>query len=116
MMTRAMVYVGLPHDVQVMAKYGVTQSDHDQILTAVCVGLRVELKAVLGRNRMRPLVEARQIAFYLMRQLSGLTLTQIGEIFGRDHSTVIYGINTVNDLLKVDVPFQKKVHYIKSLL
>lgn len=115
-MVRAMVYAGLPHEVQVMAKYGVTSSDHDQILMAVCIGLGLDKRGVLGKCRTRPLVEARQIAFYLMRKLTGLTLKQIGEIFGRDHSTVIYGIDTCNDLLKVDVSFQKKVYKIKSLL
>jgi len=115
-MVRAMVYAGLPADYQVMAKYGVTHSGHDEILTAVCVGLRVELKAIIGKCRMRHLVEARQIAFYLMRQLTGLTLKQIGEVFNRDHSTVVYGIQTCSDLLDVDIDFQKKVHRIKSLL
>lgn len=115
-MVRAMVYAGLPQDVQVMAKYGVTKSDHDAIMMAVCVALRVEKKALIGRGRPRELVEARHIAFYLMRKLTGLTLTQIGEIFNRDHSTVIYGIETCEDLMEVDIPFQRKVYRVKSLL
>ena len=47
-------------------------------------------------NRSRPLVTARQISMYLCRELTDLSLPEIGRRFGgRDHSTVIHAINKI---------------------
>ncbi|HEX2049009.1 MAG TPA: chromosomal replication initiator protein DnaA [Actinomycetota bacterium] len=52
-------------------------------------------------DRSRPLVTARQMAMYLCRELTDLSLPRIGERFGgRDHSTVIYAANKVRNLLR----------------
>jgi len=52
-------------------------------------------------SRSRPLVTARQIAMYLCRELTDLSLPKIGERFGgRDHSTVIYANNKVRELMQ----------------
>ncbi|CAN5560302.1 hypothetical protein BH24ACT26_BH24ACT26_00270 [soil metagenome] len=52
-------------------------------------------------SRARPLVNARQMAMYLCRELTDLSFPMIGQRFGgRDHSTVIYAINKVRDQLK----------------
>lgn len=115
-MVRAMVYAGLPQDVQVMAKYQVHSNEYGMIIMAVCVGLKVSKADLLGVCRKRDLVEARQIAFYLLRTLTDLTLEQIGSLFNRAHTTVIYGKEMCEQLLDVDVAFQKKMYKVKSLL
>jgi chromosomal replication initiator protein len=52
-------------------------------------------------NRSRPLVDARQIAMYLCRELTDLSLPNIGERFGgRDHSTVLHATNKVKALIR----------------
>jgi chromosomal replication initiator protein len=52
-------------------------------------------------NRSRPLVTARQVAVYLCRELTDLSLPQIGERFGgRDHSTVIHATNKIRQQMK----------------
>jgi chromosomal replication initiator protein len=52
-------------------------------------------------SRTRPLVEARQIAMYLCRELTDLSLPKIGEQFGgRDHSTVVHAMNKIKNSMK----------------
>jgi chromosomal replication initiator protein len=52
-------------------------------------------------SRTRPLVEARQIAMYLCRELTDLSLPKIGEQFGgRDHSTVVHATNKIKNSMK----------------
>jgi chromosomal replication initiator protein len=52
-------------------------------------------------SRTRPLVEARQIAMYLCRELTDLSLPKIGEQFGgRDHSTVVHATNKIKTSMK----------------
>ncbi|HEX2234979.1 MAG TPA: chromosomal replication initiator protein DnaA [Actinomycetota bacterium] len=56
---------------------------------------------IRSASRSRPLVTARQTAMYLCRELTDLSLPEIGRRFGgRDHSTVIYATNKVREQLQ----------------
>lgn len=50
-----------------------------------------------GKSRVSPIVNARQIAMYLIRQLTNLSGPEIGKLFNRDNSTVIYSIDQVSE-------------------
>lgn len=66
--------------------------------TAAYFGLTIE--ELTGPSRGRHLVMARQIAMYLCRELTGLSLPKIGAQFGnRDHTTVMYAERKINSLL-----------------
>jgi chromosomal replication initiator protein len=61
------------------------------ILEAVCAHSGIRLQDLLGRRRTRSISQARQIAMYLARRLTPLSLEEIGMHFGgRDHSTVLH--------------------------
>lgn len=56
-----------------------------------------------GPSRRQPLVLARQIAMYLCRELTNLSLPKIGALFGgRDHTTVIHAIEKVKRVMRSD--------------
>nr|WP_249424060.1 chromosomal replication initiator protein DnaA [Nocardioides coralli] len=66
--------------------------------TAAYFGLTIE--ELTGPSRGRHLVMARQIAMYLCRELTDLSLPKIGAEFGnRDHTTVMYADRKINTLL-----------------
>ena len=51
---------------------------------------------IQGASRKRPLVEARQVAMYVFRELTSLSFPAIGKEFGnRDHTTVMHAVNKV---------------------
>lgn len=52
-----------------------------------------------GTLKNKGTAEARQVAMYLCRQLTNLSLPDIGREFGKDHSTVIYAINKLERIL-----------------
>jgi chromosomal replication initiator protein len=55
---------------------------------------------LLGPSRSRPLVTARQVAMYLCRELTPLSLPKIGEVFGgRDHTTVMHADSKIRKLM-----------------
>ena len=53
-----------------------------------------------GTNKSKGTAEARQIAMYLVRKLTNLSLPDIGREFAKDHSTVLYAIRKVEVALK----------------
>jgi chromosomal replication initiator protein len=55
---------------------------------------------LVSKSRSRPLTTARHVAMYLTRECTGLSLIKIGELFNRDHSTVMHGINKVEVLMR----------------
>jgi chromosomal replication initiator protein len=59
----------------------------------------------------------RQVAMYLLRQLTDLSLVEIGKVFGgRDHTTVLYACEKVGVLLATDIAFADKVNGLISTL
>ena len=69
---------------------------NDIIQTAVVV-TGVTLKELKGRTRKRSVVYVRQVVLYLIQKYTALTTPRTGEIFNRDHSTVIASMKRVND-------------------
>jgi chromosomal replication initiator protein len=77
----------------------------------------VEEKKLRSRTRTRNVVQARQVAMYLCRKYTDETLQKIGKEFGgRDHSTVIHSIDTVEDLVDTDPNFRDRVQELQNEL
>ena len=75
----------------------------DTIIDAVTEQFQVRIADLKGKSRLRSLVVPRQIAMYITKELTNLSLKSIGYHFGgRDHSTVIHAIQTVSDLMASD--------------
>jgi chromosomal replication initiator protein len=64
---------------------------------------------LVSKSRSRPLTTARHIAMYLLRELTGLSLIKIGELFERDHSTALHGIQKIEGQMPVRGSTYKQV-------
>ncbi|MGB3259019.1 MAG: chromosomal replication initiator protein DnaA [Ornithinimicrobium sp.] len=70
------------------------------ILTEVSEYFRISTDDLCGPSRSRTLVNARQIAMYLCRELTDLSLPKIGQEFGgRDHTTVMHAERKIRQLI-----------------
>ncbi len=69
------------------------------IVSEVSQYYSVSESALRGTLRNKGTVEARQVAMYLIRQLTSLSLPDIGEELNKDHSTVVYSIKQVEKRL-----------------
>ena len=77
------------------------------IQRAVCERYNVSGEAMISKRRTADLALARQIAMYLSRQLTGLSLNQIGIRFGnRDHTTVLHACQKVERMVGADESFR----------
>jgi len=75
----------------------------EQIQAAVCELFHVSVADVRGDRRQQSIADPRHIAMYLCRELTDVSLPKIGTKFGgRDHSTVLHGVNKITRLLKED--------------
>ena len=75
----------------------------------------LEESVIRGQQRIRDAVAARQIAMYLIRSMTNLSLDEIGQVFDdRDHSTVLYSIQQVEKKMKQDAAFAEVVKEIKT--
>ncbi|WP_124040289.1 chromosomal replication initiator protein DnaA [Neoactinobaculum massilliense] len=67
------------------------------IMTQTATYFQVSLDEITGPDRSRSIVTARQIAMYLCREMTSLSLPKIGEIFGgRDHTTVMHAYRKID--------------------
>ena len=77
------------------------------ILDIVSLELGVGVKDFAARNRTQHIVFVRQIAMYLIKQrCCFMSYPQIGALFNRDHSTVMHGVQQIE---------QRKMHYAALL-
>ncbi|MDX6534349.1 MAG: chromosomal replication initiator protein, partial [Gaiellales bacterium] len=75
----------------------------EQIQSAVCEIFHVSLADLRGDKRPQSIAYPRHIAMYLSRELTDASLPKIGTKFGgRDHSTVLHGVNKIARIMKED--------------
>ncbi len=71
------------------------------IITATAQYFQLTVDDLYGSSRSQQIAIARQIAMYLCRERTNLSLPKIGQLFGnRDHTTVMYAYKKISDLMK----------------
>ena len=103
---------------EVLAQYVRPESEHHQperILAAVSERFGVRPETLVGKRRTQAIALPRQVAMYLMRHLTELSLVEIGACFGgRDHSTVIHACRQIAEKIQRDETFRDKVNGLFS--
>ncbi|MBR5223146.1 MAG: chromosomal replication initiator protein DnaA [Clostridia bacterium] len=80
----------------------------DNIIVEVAHTYNVSEADILSNRRTASLALARQVAMYIARETTDLSYKAIGESFGKDHTTVLYNVNRIEEFLK-DKPYQKEL-------
>tara|TARA_B100000035_G_C21005922_1_gene557265 strand:+ start:326 stop:1684 length:1359 start_codon:yes stop_codon:yes gene_type:complete len=78
---------------------------------------QVKENDIVGKSRKMEIAEARQVCMYLCRDIMGTSLNNIGMFFGgRDHTTVMHALKTVNEKKDNDVRVEKMITSIRKEL
>jgi len=86
-----------------------------EVVRSVADAFGVPIERMLGRDRSQEVALPRQIAMYLLREESNISLPQIGEVLGgRDHTTIMYGCEKINDLIERDDRLRRRVVEIRE--
>jgi chromosomal replication initiator protein len=87
-----------------------------RILEAVARYYNVPERDLKGKGRTKDIVIPRQVAMYIMREETDRSLVDIGELLGRDHTTVLHGINKTADDIDRTPERRQEVLTIRELL
>ncbi|MCX5737275.1 MAG: chromosomal replication initiator protein DnaA [Proteobacteria bacterium] len=91
--------------------------DVAQIQQLAAKDFDVSVESLRGKRRTNTIALARQVAIYLTKRLTPLTLVEIGKNFGnRDHSTVLYAIDKIAGLRKNNPVMDQRVDRIERHL
>ena len=71
---------------------------------------------LITQNRQKSVSDPRQIAMYLSRRLTNLSLIKIADSFERDHATILYGNDKINKLIKKDTELKKTIESLIAIL
>ncbi len=90
----------------------------EDITTVVANYFVVEVDKIIEQGRgTKEVAQARQLAMFLMKELTSASLKTIGQRFGgRDHSTVVHAIKTIEKAMEKDDSFKKSVDAIMGKL
>jgi len=90
--------------------------NENQVLKAVAEFFNIQIEDLIGRCRKREIVEPRQIAMYLLRDILNMSYPYIGEKLGRDHTTAIHSFEKINHEVNNNSSLNQKIILIKDLL
>ena len=86
------------------------------IIDCVAEHTGVGANAIRSIRQDRTTVRARHTAFYLASELTSLSLPKLGSFFGRDHTTILHGINNVRRRLQTSAALRDDIEAITATI
>lgn len=89
----------------------------DHVVAVVAGYYHLDVADLTGRSRSKEVVVPRQMAMYILREETGASLPQIGDLLGgRDHTTVMYAHEKMTELIETDNQRRREMLEIKERL
>jgi chromosomal replication initiator protein len=106
---------------EIIADYSTASAERritvQEITRFVAEQMKCDLEDMVGARRSQEIVYPRQVAIYLCRELTDVSLAKIGEYFGgRDHSTVLHGYHKISEMLTTDEATLWLINDLKTAL
>lgn len=97
------------------AKVGPSRVTLQDIIGSVTAYYNVKLSDLQSKRRHKSITEPRQVCMWLARKRTRFSLEEIGGYFGgRDHTTVMHSVKTVEDRITRDVDFARQIDLIEE--
>lgn len=88
----------------------------DQVLGSVAEFFNISVEDLIEKGRKKEVVEPRQIAMYLLREILDMSYPYIGEKLGRDHTTAIHAVLKINQEIAKNSALNQKINLIKEAI
>ena len=116
-LTRRQITIDFTRDIlQMVLKPAQPTVSFDDITRAVRDHFSLRPADLRSKRRSRNVALPRQVAMYLCRRLLSASFPHIGELFGRDHSTVIHATTVTERRIKEDAAFQATIERLERTL
>ena len=87
-----------------------------QVIKSVADFYHVSVNDLTGQARKKEIVEPRQIAMYLLRDMLDMSYPYIGEKLGKDHTTAIHAVKKINQEINRNSSLNQRIISIKELI
>ena len=91
-------------------------SPFNLVLAIVSDHFGVSREAILSKSRRAEFVLLRHVAMYLLRTRYGYSFPRIARYFGRDHTSVMYAVERVEDMVLAEPSDQEWLNEIRSAI
>lgn len=88
----------------------------EAIQELICRYFQVSLEDLKSKSRRKNVILPRNLGMYLCRKKTDLSLEAIGQLFGRNHSTVLYSINLIENRRRRDPKLAAQVEFLSGQL
>ncbi len=88
----------------------------DHILKSVAEFFNISIEELIEKGRKKEVVEPRQVAMYLLRDILDMSYPYIGEKLGRDHTTAIHAVEKINHEINKNSALNQKINLIKEVI
>ena len=96
------------------AQRGIVKSP-DDIITAISEYFNIPATEILGNSRKKEIAFARQICWFLCKNILKMSYDAIGQDFGgKNHTTILHGIRKIEQLRRTDSPTARHLHALKK--
>ena len=101
------------HELEVSVGRVVTE---DKIVEAICNKFNIKRDDLFGKKRNKEIVEPRQYCMYLMWRKLNIPISNIGDRFNRDHTTVIHARDKVIELMRENPEIKKMIDELEDII
>lgn len=89
----------------------------EEIIKKTCEYYNIRQADMMSANRSRAIARPRQVAMFLCKKLTTRSLPEIGRKFGgRDHTTILYGVRKIEELMQVDSQIAEDAEILRRTL
>lgn len=81
----------------------------EKVITYVSQKTNIPFEDIVGKRKTDSVANARQIAVFLLRELTDMSHANVGKVFNRDHSTVVASVNKIKERMKEDPGFESSI-------
>ena len=84
----------------------------ESVIRVVCENYDVTIDALKGKSRIKDVVEARQICFYILHKKMKLKSVAVGDMFNKNHATVLHSCRTIENFMIHEIALKNKINDI----
>ena len=84
----------------------------EKVINLVSEAFAIPLEELRSKKRTKEIAFARNVAIYIIRKITDLSMPKIGKIFDRDHATIYYAINSIEEDAKINASLSGQIEEI----